>query len=191
MKRRVAARAFEEVSRMKTGGRAIGASMILLVCSSLAAASGWSRYGNARFQYWIDIPPGFSAVEEAENGDGGVSTSPDGKAELSVWGGYLEDRGFAAEAGWRADQDRADGWSLTYRRQRPGWAVWSGGKGGRIFYERAIPVCDGAAAYFRLEYDGTEAKAFDLIVARLAKSLRSGACRDRQTAPAPRGWKSG
>lgn len=141
-----------------------------------ASAADWSRYGNARFNYWVDIPPGFSKVKEPDNGDGGVSVSPQGKAELRVWGSYLTDRDFRSETKWRIDQDRADGWDVSLQKQQSKWAVWSGAKGDRIFYERAMPVCDGAAAYFRLEYDKAEAKAFDPIIVRLGTSLRSGKC---------------
>jgi hypothetical protein len=161
---------------VKAARRAIWLSLAISTYASLAVAVGWGQYGNARFQYWIDIPPGFSKVEESENGDGGVSMSSDGSAELRVWGGYLSDRSLAAEAKWRADQDRSDGWTVTYQKQQAKWAVWSGAKGDRIFYERAIPTCDDAAAYFRLEYDKDQAAAFDPIVSRLGKSLRSGAC---------------
>jgi hypothetical protein len=157
--------------------RVVCAAIVMVFHSAAALAADWSKYGNARYNYWIDVPPGFSKVNESDNGDGGTSASPDGRAELLVWGGYLLDRSFAAESKWRADQDRADGWNVSYQKQQPKWAVWSGSKDGRIFYERAILVCGGdAAAYFRLEYDESQAKAFDPIVARLTKSLRSGKC---------------
>lgn len=141
-----------------------------------AQATDLSTYGNARFGYRIDTPPGFSAVAEAANGDGGISRSHDGNAELRVWGGYLTKGDFQKEVRSRIDQDVADGWKVTYRKQHPAWASWSGTKGGRIFYARAIPACDGAAAYFRIEYDTSQKKAFDPIVSRLVKSFLSGNC---------------
>jgi len=152
-------------------------AIALSVCSSLAVASDWSRYHNARFQYQIDIPPNFSRIEESQNGDGGVATSRDGGAELRVWGSHLIDRSFVDEANWRIGEDRRNGWNVTYEKRQPAWAAWSGLKGNRIFYERAIPVCDGAAAYFRLEYDREQKEAFDPIIAKLTKSLQSGKCR--------------
>ena len=162
---------------MRASGRALLAFIAALVaCSALAMASGWKHYGNARFQYWIDIPPDFSRFEESENGDGGVSSSLDGTAELSIWGGYLADSDFASEVEWRIAQDRSDGWSITYEKKRAKWAVWSGAKGNRIFYERAIPVCDDTAVYFRLAYDSKQVNAFDPIISRLVKSQRSGDC---------------
>lgn len=162
---------------LKATGRVIRVLIALSALSLPAVAADWARYGNVRFQYWIDLPPGFSEVKESENGDGGISWSSDRTAQLSVWGSYLTDGNFAAETKGRADQDRSDGWSITYQKQQATWAVWSGAKGARIFYERAIPTCDGAAAYSRLEYDKEQAKAFDPLVSRLTKSLRSGSCR--------------
>ncbi|WP_245467729.1 hypothetical protein [Mesorhizobium sp. M6A.T.Cr.TU.017.01.1.1] len=146
----------------------------LATLTSMAAE--WSTYGNARFGYRIDIPPGFSAVSEAANGDGGVSRSSDERTELRVWGSHLTEGDFQEEVRWRIDEDVADGWNVTYRKQHPAWASWSGTKGGRILYERAIPACDGAAAYFRIEYDISQKQAFAPVVSRLVKSLRSGSC---------------
>ncbi|MDR2857382.1 MAG: hypothetical protein LBV50_06005 [Novosphingobium sp.] len=136
----------------------------------------WSGYGNARFNYRIDIPPEYTEVDESGNGDGGISHGLDGRAELSIWGQYLIDGSFTDNAKWRLEQDRKDGWTVTYEKSQPQWAVRSGTKGARIFYERGIPVCNGAAAFFRIEYDKGWEKAFDPIIARLAKSLRSGEC---------------
>lgn len=144
-----------------------------------AAASDWQRYGNARFQYWIDIPPGFSKVAEADNGDGGLASSADGAAELRVWGSYPTEGSLRAEAKERQALDRRDGWAISYQAQNKSGAVWSGAKGSRIVYTRAIPGCDRAVAYFRLEYDRERQKAFDPVVSRLVKSFRSGDCRTR------------
>lgn len=162
---------------LKATGRTIRMLVALSALLLPAVASDWGRYSNARFQYWIDIPPAFSEIRESENGDGGISLSSDRASQLSVWGSYLTDGNFSAEIKGRADQDRSDGWSISYQKQKASWAVWSGAKGGRIFYERAILACDGAAAYFRLEYAKEQAGAFDPLVSKLAGSLRSGSCR--------------
>lgn len=150
-------------------------AVALMAWASFAMASEWSRYGNARFQYGIDIPPGFPSIAESDSGDGGVSATPDGRAKLMVWGSFLVDRSFAAEMQWRIGQARAAGWDITYQKHQAKWAAWSGVKGNRIVYQRGIAACRDAAAYFRLEYDKDQAKVFDPIVARLSKSLR-GEC---------------
>jgi|GEM_PF-3873449 len=124
----------------------------------------------------IDIPPSFSTVLGAGNSDGGISSSTDGHAELRVWGGYLSEGDFEGEVQWRIDQDVTDRWTITYRKWKQSWASWSGVRVDRVLYQRAIEACDGAAAYFRLECDEREVKAFDRVIARLVKSLQSAPC---------------
>jgi hypothetical protein len=140
-----------------------------------ASADGWGRYDNSRFAYAIDIPPGFSGVSEADNSDGGVSTSADGSAELRAWGAYLVDRNFKSDVADRVQSDSSEGWNISYDRRTANSASWSGSRGDRVFYARAMRGCDDAAIYFRLEYDRSQLKAYDPIVGRLVKSLH-GTC---------------
>lgn len=157
--------------------RYIAFSISLAFAAATQAAAGeWRPYGNTRYNYWIDVPSDFSAIEESANGDGGAAQSTEGNARLAVWGSYPDDGSFAKDVKWRIGQEKAGGWSVAYKRQKSNWAVWSGSKGDRVYYQRAIPVCDDAVAYFRLEYDKARAQAFDPVIARLAKSLRSGDC---------------
>lgn len=149
---------------------------IALAATAQAVAGDWKPYGNARYNYWIDVPSDFSAMEESANGDGGTAQSPDGRARLAVWGSHPSEGGFANDVIWRVGQEESEGWSVAYKRQKSSWAAWSGSKGDRVYYERAIPVCNGAVAYFRLEYDKAQAKVFDPVIARLVKSLRGGHC---------------
>lgn len=147
------------------------ACVMALALAQTAAAAGWSSYGNARFGYSIDVPPGFSQVVEADNSDGGISTSADGHATLRVWGGYIMQDSFAGEVAWRIDQDKSDGWNISYEKRTAKAASWSGTKGSRVFYQRAVIGCDGAAAYFNLEYERSAIKVYDKVVSRLVKSL--------------------
>lgn len=113
---------------MKLSGRALLISLALFALTAPAATSDWKPYGNARFQYWIDIPPDFTGVKESENSDGGSSSSPDGRAELRVWGSYLTEGSFAAEVNWRVDQDHSNGWIIAFRKQKANWADGRGPK---------------------------------------------------------------
>lgn len=147
----------------------------LAAASVQALAADWSRYDNPRFSYAIDIPPGFSDVSEAQNSDGGISTSADGRAELRVWGGYLVSGHLKLEVAERVQSDVSAGWDISYDRRSTSAASWSGGRDGRVFYARAMTGCDDAAIYFRLEYDHSQLNAYDAIVSRLVKSLH-GTC---------------
>lgn len=151
-----------------TGLLAIGLSF--LASSALA----WSSYGNGRFGYVIDVPTGFSAVQEADNGDGGVSTSADQKSLLTIWGSNLIDGGLSDAVKLRLEDLRADGWDLSYTRETPEWAGWSGTRQGRILYGRVITLCDDQAAYFQIDYPQAEVEPYKPVVERLVKSFQNG-----------------
>ena len=139
---------------------------VLVVALSAVAASAfeWSHYVNSRFGYGIDIPPEFSAIDEAPNGDGGMSRSNDKLSELAVWGSNLLEGDLRADFAWRLAAAEADGWQVSYRRETATWASWSGSQQGRLFYARAISLCDDQAAYFLLEYPRARQKSYDPIV---------------------------
>jgi hypothetical protein len=148
------------------------ATIILVACAALPAlAEGWGVYGNARFSYLMPLPPGFSAIAEADNSDGGTSRSADGTATLAVWGTNLLDTPFETEVAQRMASDEADGWKLGYRQANGAGASWSGTRNGRVLYMRAVPLCADEAAFFRLEYAEVEKKAYDAVVARMVKGF--------------------
>lgn len=156
---------------MRSGFLVALVSAVMAIAPFQAIASAWGRYVNVRFAYAIDIPPGFSDVAEAENSDGGVSASGDGKAELRAWGGYLVDTDFKSEIAGRVQADASQGWMISYDHRVARNASWSGSRDGRVFYARAMKGCDNAAIYFRLEYDRTDLDRYDDIVERLVRSL--------------------
>lgn len=157
---------------MRSGFFVTLVSAVLIVVPLGTIAAGWDRYVNMRLAYAIDMPPGFSDLAEAENGDGGVSTSEDGKAELRVWGGYLVDTDFKSEIEGRMQSDTSEGWEISYDHRTGKIASWSGSRNGRVFYTRAMKGCGDAPIYFRLEYDRADLDRYDDIVGRLVKSLR-------------------
>lgn len=138
-----------------------------------ALAADWSRYVNVRFGYGVDVPPGFSAIREAENSDGGTATNSAGNAVLAVWGANLLDESFASDVGSRIASDGKESWTITYKLVTRSSASWTGMKDGRIFYARAVPKCRDRAAFARIEYDASVRTMFDPIVSRLARSLKA------------------
>lgn len=160
---------------MRSASVILFAGAVLGAATLQASTDDWSRYDNPRFAYTIDVPPGFSALSEAENGDGGVASSADGKAELRVWGANLVDRDFGVDIADRVRSDASEGWAISYDRRTADKASWSGSRKDRVFYARAVEGCDGAAIYFRLEHDRSQLKLYDAVVSRLVKSLR-GTC---------------
>lgn len=153
------------------------AGLIALALSGAALAAEWSSYGNARFGYVVEIPPGFTAIREADNSDGGTSRSAMGHATLSVWGANLLDQTFTADVASRMSSATSEGWVLGYKVVTGRGANWSGLRGDRILYAHAVPRCRDQAAFVQIEYDASAKAAFDPIVSRVARSLRAdGAC---------------
>lgn len=149
-------------------------ALVVVALSAVAASAfEWSHYVNSRFGYSIDIPPEFSAIAEAANGDGGMSRSDDKLSELAVWGSNLVEGDLRADFASRLAAAEADGWEVSYRRETENWASWSGSQQGRLFYARAIALCDDQAAYFLLEYPKARQKSYDPIVKRLVSSLKN------------------
>ena len=154
---------------MRTPLLALLAFVALVATPALAA--GWGHYVNERFGVEADVPPDFAAGEEPANGDGLRFTTP--TAELAIYGSFLVADDFEAEANQQIKYAEGDGWGITYQAVTPSWAVWSGKKGSRILYVRAVPVCGGSGiGAFQFTYMQTDLKKFDPVVERLGRSLK-------------------
>jgi hypothetical protein len=150
---------------------------LLLVLVTPAVAAEWSHYENARFGYGIDVPAGFVAQGEADNGDGQMFKTP--TARLSVFGGNVMERDFESEVVARERFAEQDSWSITYAMSTPDRASFSGRRGARIVYARMIALCGGTQfAMFEMEYSRADLQQFDPVVERLTASLKAigGSC---------------
>jgi hypothetical protein len=153
---------------------------LLLLClfliASPALAQFWGHYENAGFGYEIDVPPDFVGQGESDNGDGQVFLRLGADQALTVWGGHLLDT-FEGEVAERLGYASADNWAITYRASTPQWAVFSGQRDHRIFYQRMIALCDGAGyAAYRVEYNIRDLAAMDAVVEGLNKSFVAAGC---------------
>ena len=148
--------------------------LALLVCLSMvsvAAGQDWQRYENARFGYVLEVPPGFVGQGEPANGDGQVFDGGPGR-ELRAYGGFALG-GFEREVLRRIELARDNGLAVTYEVVTPNWASYSGTRGGRIVYARAIAICGGdALAMFELTYPSAERSRFDPLIDRLVGAFR-------------------
>lgn len=152
------------------------ATAFLLAMSVPAPAADGGLYANARFGYRIAVPEGFATGAEADNGDGIAAKARKGTAALRVWGGAMQAGSFRDEVRGAIASDAAEGWTITYRSVKAEGASWSGTRGGRILYVRAIPLCDAAVGTLQLDYAATEAARYDALVGRLVKSFRRERC---------------
>lgn len=150
--------------------------LIFLVLTALAApalAASWEAYGNARFGYSIEVPPGFDWGKEADNGDGRAFR--DGATKLFVWGGNIIEDSFEDAVAAAQALSGDDGWTITYEAVTPSWASFSGTQGMRILYQRMIRLCDAQYAAFRLEYSAVDIGKLEPVVNRLVQTL-TGEC---------------
>ena len=146
--------------------------IILALMTTPALGQGWDSYGNARFGYSIEIPPGFSGTGESDSGDGQAFAAQGRPSDLLVWGGNLLE-GFESEVAQRMQWDQDEAWNITYQATTPRWASWSAIKGFRIVYQRMVLLCDGTSyAAFRAEYSVTDSAEMDPVVEKLVQSLR-------------------
>jgi hypothetical protein len=144
--------------------------------ASVAWAAGWQTYVNERFGAAADIPAEYKQGEAPANDDGRTFTSPDGQAQILVWGALaaVNEESFADYAKRLVSHDKDDGWEIGYSAGKEDWYAFSGSRADRIFYEKVIRACDGQIAnHVRLEYPKDAKAAFDPVVAHVAKSLRS------------------
>jgi hypothetical protein len=155
----------------------LAALTLFVLAGTALSADGWTRYLNPRYGYGIDIPPGFTPISESDNSDGGTSRSADGRAELAVWGANLLVDTLPSDVQSRIHSSEDDGWRIAYSKLTGKWASWSGEREGRIFYARAVQLCeDDQAGYFQLEYPASEREAFDPLVERLVKGFTHTSC---------------
>src|SRR4051794_4697042 len=110
--------------------RVVVALLLLMVTPVFAA--DWPVYSNARFGYSVEVPPGFVAQPEADNGDGRAFRTP--TASLTVIGGNIVEGDFEAEVGQRQAYLTDDGWAITYQVTTPRYASYSGKNGAHIMY---------------------------------------------------------
>ena len=134
----------------------------------------YKTYSNARYQFSVSYPDGLLVPQgESDNGDGQKFLSPDGRAELRVFGFYnldgsLEDAYQAAQL-YKKEESRNH--QVTYKVLRKGWFVVSGKFDGRVFYLRTMlrgPVFKSLV----FEYDESEKAIFDPATARISQSFR-------------------
>ena len=82
----------------------------------------------------------FLLTQRSDNGQG-AAFEEKGGASLVVWGEDLATGDFRAKIGAQMATDERNGWHLTYRRLTPRWASYSGIKGDKIRYFRAVALC--------------------------------------------------
>ena len=152
----------------------LGAVVPAALVAASAGADDWRPYQNDRYGTTIDYPARFKAKPPPGSDDGRTFTSADG-ATFSVYASYN-----ALDFNLAKYQDFTlknldPGAVVTYKSHGDDWFVISGTKGGDIFYERHLLSHGGQMTEgFSMTYPAAAKDAYDPIVARMAKSFRSG-----------------
>ena len=150
--------------------------LFLFLLPSSAMAQYWGHYVNERFGYELDIPPGYEGQGESENGDGQTFYLLKTEQVLAAWGGYFVE-GFEAEVAQRQRFAIDENWAITYQASTPQWAVFTGQRDHRIFYQRMMPLCDGASyAAYRIEYNIRDLAEMNAVIDGLTRSFVPGGC---------------
>ena len=137
------------------------------------AASGWevftSQYSGCSVAY-----PGYAfAPSQRTTADGATRFSSRlAEAEMVIAGGS-NDKNVSIADIVRIYLEQAEAENITYHRQEQGWAVYSGHRGGLIYYLKAILSRDQRqACVLELRYPPAKKLELDVLVSRISKSLR-------------------
>jgi len=144
------------------------------VAAQTSGASNWLTYQNDRYGTTIEYPGFFKPEPPPDNDDGRRFKSADG-AEFAVFASYnaldFDIAGYLQDTLKNLDP----GATVTYQAHADDWFVISGTKGDGIFYQRRLlshgkEMTEG----FVMSYPARLKQLYDPIVARMAKSFRSG-----------------
>ena len=140
-----------------------------------ASPQEWQQFGVLHSGFVFDVPPGFRLTQRAVDGQGATFEEESG-ASLIVWAEDLAIGGFRARILGQMAADEQSGWHLTYRRVTPRWASYSGIRGNKIRYFRAVAICADRVAAFELDYSRDQKIPYDPIVVRMVRALKAEGC---------------
>jgi hypothetical protein len=138
-----------------------------------ASAADWWPYDNSRFGYSIELPPGFGLTVLANHGDGLAMTAADKSAKLLVFATHGPNSNFTSEAKIRLVLARQAGWQVSFSKLTAQGFSFTGVQRDRIVYGRGVALCNGASAFFQMEYAKADMQRYDAVVMRLARSLKA------------------
>lgn len=131
------------------------------------------QYINDKYGFSIYYPSSFISHGDSDAGDGLVFTSPTNDATLIATSTYCQENVYSP-AKFMADykqDEKAGRLTISYSRLTKKFAVISGTKGARIFYDKLIS--DGnSCAKFSFEYERSRKDQYDPMIPRIASSLQ-------------------
>ena len=144
---------------------------LLLLSPASAFAADWWSYDNTGFGYAIELPSEFHLSAPSDDANR-LSLSPaDRSAMLQVFSTIIPNGDFSTEANVRVALAKDQGWKISYSKSNSRGISFSGTKQGRIVYVRGVALCNGAAAFFQMDYPKANMQRYDAVVMRLVRSL--------------------
>lgn len=143
--------------------------------SSTPRSTQYQNYSNPRFGFSVDVPVNYRKQPPPEDGDGAAFTSPDGKAQLSVFGennvlGDTSATGLAKEV----QEVEGSGGQVTYRFVDDQSYICSGyDANGNVFYDRWV-IYSHAEYGMRWGYSPSIKTAMDSVVQHSVVSYKPG-----------------
>lgn len=143
-----------------------------------AADTTWSVYRNDRYGYTISYPGTlFDAQPEADLGDGCLFLDKKGNELLRVFGRNNSDpdlgKIYTLREQWAEDTlafGKESGAVITYRKDNNTFSVFSGTRGGKIYYRKTIKAGNDLA-FALFQYPASEKAKYDVVIARMAASF--------------------
>ena len=135
----------------------------------------YSRYGNERFGFAVDVPFDWVADPESDSGDGIVHRSPDGQGALTVFGANnLDDDSVETASDASQQAIIRDGGQITYADESGDYFTISGYTAdGHIFYTREW-VGPGSSNTLTWTYPAEQKEQYDDLVNHVVESFAPG-----------------
>jgi hypothetical protein len=147
---------------------------VLFIAANVVAGDGYDTYTNERYGYSIAYPADFRPQGVPDAGDGQAFLSPKGDAELRVFASAcvegLNSTPQQYIANYKEEQE-ARQLTLSYQRADKNFAVVSGHKKDRIFYDKII-IHDEWCTQFTFGYSEDQAAKYNAVTDRISSSLK-------------------
>jgi hypothetical protein len=144
----------------------------IALATDAARADGWLSYQNDRYGTTIDYPEVFKMQPPPDADDGRAFKTADG-ADFTVSASYFGLDFTVAKYHDYIVKNLDPGSAIAYETRGKTWFVISGTRAERIFYEKHL-LSHGMNEDFVMSYPASARQVYDPIVARMAKSFRSG-----------------
>jgi hypothetical protein len=146
---------------------------LLALSGQAHAANGWETFTSQYSGCSVEYPTYIFTPSQEANGDGATRFTSGLPEAVMVIAGGSNDKHVSIADIVRIYLEQVEGESITYRRQEQGWAVYSGYRGGLIYYLKAILAGDRSqACVLEMRYPPANKLELDVVVSRISKSLR-------------------